>query len=327
MSVKLRPVAIAGENHFLKTIFPTGYFRQITTVALGSLRELYALLTGTLLTPIPPCDIKEMYSEQMIIVKKMVSTSYLLSLFLIFIRITTVLMTAPIFSSRSIPALSKISFAGLLSIIILPVSKTTVPLLPTTLPTHILPFLLIVAQEILIGALIGFVSNLVFMTIGMAAGMIGLQTGFRAANLLDPFVNVPSSALEQFYTLLAMALFLSINGHHWLIRALVRTFQVTPVGTFALNNVTIEYLIALTSEVFISAVRIALPVVGTVMLTDIGLGLVARAVPQIQVFFVGLPLKVGLGFFTLAITLALTFPFIKTLFSDIMVDILTIISR
>jgi flagellar biosynthetic protein FliR len=88
-----------------------------------------------------------------------------------------------------------------------------------------------------------------------------------------------------------------------------------------------EYLTTLSSEIFINAIRIALPMVGALLLTDLGLGLIARAVPQIQVFFVGLPLKVGLGFLTLAFTLALTLPLIKELFSQMTVDVLTVISR
>ena len=236
-------------------------------------------------------------------------------------------MTAPIFSNQSIPKIAKIGFAGLLSLILLPVSEKSASASLVALPTDLLPFLLIVAQETLIGVLIGFVSNMIFMAAGMAASTMGLQIGFRTANLFDPFINVPTSALEQFYTLMAVALFLTINGHHWLVRAIVRTFDIAPLGTFVLNNVTLEHLVSLTNEIFIAAIRIALPVVGTLLLTDLGLGLVARAVPQIQVFFLGLPLKIGLGLITLAFTLALTLPLIKELFLETVVNILAIGSQ
>lgn len=253
----------------------------------------------------------------------MPSTLPVLPLFLMFVRILAVLASAPVFNNRSMPAPAKIGFAALLALILLPVSPVANQNL-AALPTDLFPFMLIVAQEILIGVLIGFVSNLVFMSVAMAAGVMGLQIGFRAANVFDPFLNNQSSALEQFYSLMTVAIFLIIDGHHWLLTALARTFETAPFGTFVLDSVTIEQLLRLTGESFVAAVQIALPIMGTLLLTDLGLGLIARAVPQIQVFFVGLPLKMGLGLLLLALTLALTVPVIRGMFSQMPVDLLNI---
>ncbi|HRV90567.1 MAG TPA: flagellar biosynthetic protein FliR [Anaerolineae bacterium] len=254
----------------------------------------------------------------------MLSTLQLFNLFLIFVRILAVFMSTPIFNSRSIPTLAKIGLAGLLSIIFLPLLEIPSGAGLTVLPTNTLSLVLMIAQEVLVGVLIGFVTGLVFTTVSIAASMMSLQVGFRSANLFDPFINTPTAALEQFYTLLAIALFLNINGHHWFIQALARTFQVLPLGSFVLDQITIERLVMFTGEIFISATRIALPVMGTLLLTDLGLGLIARAVPQIQVFFLGLPVKIGLGLVTLAFTLVLTAPLIKQLFSEISSNILAI---
>ena len=254
----------------------------------------------------------------------MLSTLQLFNLFLIFVRILAVFMSTPIFNSRSIPTLAKIGLAGLLSIIFLPLLEIPSGAGLTVLPTNTLSLVLMIAQEVLVGVLIGFVTGLVFTTVSIAASMMSLQVGFRSANLFDPFINTPTSALEQFYTLLAIALFLNINGHHWFIQALARTFQVLPLGSFVLDQMTVERLVMFTGEIFISATRIALPVMGTLLLTDLGLGLIARAVPQIQVFFLGLPVKIGLGLVTLAFTLVLTVPLIKQLFSEISSNILAI---
>jgi flagellar biosynthetic protein FliR len=175
---------------------------------------------------------------------------------------------------------------------------------------------LLVAQEVFAGALIGFASSLVFAAITMAASLMGVQIGFSAASLFDPLTASPTGALEQFYSLLSMVLFLSINGHHWLILALTRTFSLMPLGTFALDELTIERLVVLTNATFVAAVRIALPVAGALLLTDVGLGLIARAVPQVQVFFLGMPLKMGLGFVVLAFTLIYTLPLLRELLQD-----------
>lgn len=251
---------------------------------------------------------------------QMLSTQDLPRLLLIFIRVLSILMTAPIFSHRSIPTVAKIGLAGLLAALLLPIQTSD----KDEISTSLTPFLLVIAQEILVGVLIGFASNLIFMAVDIAAKMMGLQIGFQAANLFDPMSNIPTSALEQFYILLAMTLFLTINGHHWLLTALTHTFVTIPLGTFVLTSLTLERLIALTNDTFITGVRIALPVVGTLLMADIGLGLIARAVPQVQVFFVGLPVKLGLGFLVLAFTLSLTLPLIKDLLSQVVSNILAI---
>jgi len=223
-------------------------------------------------------------------------------------------MTAPIFSHRGIPSLAKIGFAGLLSLLLLPAIPADQYPAFTNLPDDAPPFILMIAQELLIGVLIGFVSNLVnlvFVAVDMAARMMSLQIGFQAANLFDPLSNAPTSALEQFYTLLALTLFLTIDGHHGLMIALARTFEIAPLGNFILTGLTVQRLLLFTNETFITAMRLALPIVGVLLLTDLGLGLIARAVPQVQVFFLGLPLKMGLGLLILAFTLSVTLSLFK----------------
>ncbi len=233
------------------------------------------------------------------------SPDYLTTLFLMFVRILAMFMTAPIFSSKNIPNIAKIGFSGILAMILLPFDGVA------PAPTQLGPFVLSVAQEVLLGALLGFASNLVFVAVSMGAGMMGLQVGFRAASLFNPVFNASSAALDQFYSFLVAALFLAIDGHHWLILALSRTFKIVPVGTFAFTAVTTDRLVTMTAQAFVAAVQIALPVVGVLLLADVGLGLIARAVPQVQIFFLSLPLKIGLGLLMLALTLSTTLPMIK----------------
>ena len=124
---------------------------------------------------------------------------------------------------------------------------------------------------------------------------------------------------------MVIALFLSINGHHLLLQALTQTFKLVPLGTFALTEATIGQLVHLTGTIFVNAIRIALPVIGTLLLTDFSLGLIARAVPQVQVFFLGLPLKLGLSLMTLALTLSITLPVVRDLLANIPVDLLSLV--
>jgi flagellar biosynthetic protein FliR len=256
----------------------------------------------------------------------MPTTLYFINLLLIFTRILAVLATAPLFSNKVIPKLVKTGFGAILALVVLPVANSLTQVGLTVAPPNTLSLALLIAQEILIGVLFGFISNLVFVSIGVAASMIGVQSGFQSGQLFNPFFNASSSALDQYYSLIAIALFLSIDGHHWLIWALVRTFEIAPVGTFVLSASTFERFMVLINETFKVGVSLALPVVGTLLLTDIGLGLIARAVPQIQVFFVGLPLKVGLGFITLALSMSITLPVIESVFKQMIVNVLGIVA-
>ena len=251
---------------------------------------------------------------------------YYLNLFLIFVRILAVFMTAPIFSNRSLPMMIKIGLAGFLTIILLPGPASAAGIQIMPVPSALWPFLFVMAQEILVGMLVGFASNLIFVAIGMAASLMGLQIGFQAANLLNPLTNSTSSALEQLYMTLTLTLFLTVNGHHLLIKALADTFEIAPIGQFTIDNISAGRLIAMSGQTFTVAVQLALPIVGTLLLTDLGLGLIARAVPQVQVFFLGLPLKMGLGLLILMLTLNLTWPVIRSLFDDLGVQMLTIVS-
>lgn len=248
----------------------------------------------------------------------MVSIPYFSSVFLVFVRILAVLMTAPIFSSRNIPTIAKIGFSVLLSVILLPSLGAEAT---ARVSVELGPFVLSVAQEVLLGVLIGFMSNIVFLAVGMGANLMGMQAGFRAASLFNPLINVSSAALDQLYTFMAIGLFLTINGHHWLITALARTFKQVPLGTFSVRAVTVELLLYVTGEMFVAATRIALPVMGVLLLADVGLGLISKAVPQVQVFFLSLPIKIGLGLITLALTLSLTLPMIKEFLADMVGNI------
>ena len=251
----------------------------------------------------------------------MLSTAQLLILFLIFVRILAIMATAPIFSSQSVPVIAKIGLAALLAVLLSPTELGhTAPPVPTELGA----FLLTIAQEILLGVLIGFVSNLIFVMVTLASTIMSFQTGLQAAQLFDPLSNVTSTVLEQFYSLIAITLFLVVNGHHWLIGGLARTFQVAPVGTFVLSQLTVDRLMTLTTEIFSVAMRIALPVAGALLLTDLGLGLMARAVPQIQVFFLGLPLKIGLGFLLIAFTLTIVLPIVRDMMAGTMTHMLSV---
>ncbi len=232
--------------------------------------------------------------------------------FLLFVRILAILFTAPVFSQRSIPALVKVGLGGLLAYLLL--QTTPAPLGP--LPGSLGAFLLLVAREVFLGLLVGFMATLVLTGLIMAGSLVGNAMGLNIANQFAPLVTEPMTVMAQFYTLLTILLFFTLKGHHWLILAIAQTLQFAPLGTFQPGAGVLADLIPFSAALFEAALRIALPVFAAVILTDVALALVARAAPQANVFMVGLPVRVLVALATLVIML----PFVGSTMVQILQD-------
>lgn len=237
------------------------------------------------------------------------SSLYLEYGFLLVVRILAILMTGPLFSQRNIPVQAKIVLAFSLTVLLFPAWKGRL----TPLPRSLFPFLLLVMREVLVGALLGFTAMLSFVGLQMVGQIIGSQMGFSLAGMMNPLSGTQSTPLDQFYTVLAVLIYLGLNGHHDLILAIATTLELLPLGSFAGQTLMLERLVMLTGTIFAAAVQIALPVMGTLILTDATLALISRAVPQLNAFIFGLPLKVGLGLAGLALTLPITAPLVTRL--------------
>lgn len=217
---------------------------------------------------------------------------------LIACRVGTVVMIAPLFGSRSVPAQLKIGLTLVLSLVFLPLALVHVTTLPDSLPA----FLVLVARELFIGAIIGFAVQVLFAALQAGGQIIGLQVGFSLANLINPLSNDHSSLIDQFYGVLATLLFLTMDGHHALILAMQESFDLLPLGrsTFGLPPASI--LLHWGTDLFLIATRMALPLMAALLLADVALAVVARSVPQLNVFVVGMPAKIAVAFALLIVT-------------------------
>jgi len=221
---------------------------------------------------------------------------------LIACRVVTIIMIVPIFGGRSVPATVKIALSLLLSLILLPLIAARVTALPEAMPA----FLTLVARELLVGALVGFAVLLVFTALQAAGHVVGLQMGFSLANVVNPLTADHASLIDQFYALLAALVFFTLNGHHALIVAIEHSFDIAPVGLANLGLPPGPVLLAWGRDLFTIASRISLPVVAALLLADIALAVIARSVPQLNVFIVGMPAKVGIAFLMLIVTVPVT---------------------
>ena len=236
--------------------------------------------------------------------------------FLVFCRVGTLLMVAPVFGNRSVPAQARLAFGLLFSLILLPVA-TAGSFRVTQLPDSFLAFGALVGREILVGAVVGFAVMLIFTAVQSAGHIVGLQMGFSLANVINPLTADNASLVDQFYTLLTILIFLAINGHHALLLAAQQTFDLVPLASANVGLPAGPLLMSWGTEVFLVALRISLPVVAALLLADLAMAVVARSVPQLNVFVVGMPAKLVVGFAMLTITIPITAVLVARLFNDI----------
>ncbi len=236
-------------------------------------------------------------------------TLFQLQIFLIeFVRVSSIFLTAPIIGSRNIPILVKIAFAFLLTLLIYPVASKSF-----NLPDDLLSYTILIFHQVILGVIIGFLAYLVFAAMQLAGQIIDLQMGFGIVNVIDPMSNTQVSIIGQFQFILGILIFLSLDGHHFLFKALVDSFYLTPLTSITLSEITISKLSSMFFNMFIIAFKIAGPATLALFLTNITLGFIARTIPQINVFIVGLPLNIFIGIVSVLIAL----PILVNLFNSV----------
>ncbi|MDA8233830.1 MAG: flagellar biosynthetic protein FliR [Clostridia bacterium] len=240
---------------------------------------------------------------------------------LVLARVTGIFSTAPIFSSRGIPPQMKIGLSGLVALIIFPVVKP--PVHP--LPEDIWNFGLLVAGELMLGLIIGFAAQMIFAGIQLAGTAIDMQMGFAIVNVMDPMHGTPIPLIGNFKYILALLLFLTTNGHHLVLSALYHSYQLVPLTAFGFTGSLVGYMMKMAAGVFLLAVKISLPVVGALFVVDIALGLIARTVPQMNVFIVGLPLKIAVGLVVIMLSLPLYLFMMEILFNKTYSDLINLL--
>ncbi|MFF2482636.1 flagellar biosynthetic protein FliR [Paenibacillus sp. NPDC058071] len=216
---------------------------------------------------------------------------------LIFCRITAFFVVVPPFSLRGVPNTFKIGLGFFISLIVFLTYGVN-----QSIPADA-QYILFVIREVLLGLLMGFLVYLFFTVVQTAGALMDLQIGFAMANIVDPMTGISSPMLGNFKYMLLIMVFLLMNGHHYLLTALMDSYQWVPLsnelfGRFAEGNLT-EYLTRALGNTFVLALQMASPIVIALFLTDVGLGFLAKTAPQYNVFVVGIPLKIIVGLFVL----------------------------
>ena len=228
-----------------------------------------------------------------------------------FIRIAAFVGVAPIFGTYTVPARVKIIIALSLTIMVAPILPKIHYVDPLSMAG-----LVAVVHQVLIGMSIGFVVTLVFGALIMGGQLISQLMGLGFASMMDPQNGVTVPVIGQFYTILATLIFLIFNGHLVLIDTLVGSFRSMPVGEYNLFSEKIWQIVLWSKWIFIAALVIALPALTSLLLINIAFGVMTRSSPQINIFAVGFPITILLGFVVMIVSLPNVVPKIQELFEQ-----------
>jgi flagellar biosynthetic protein FliR len=232
--------------------------------------------------------------------------------FLAFTRIMAVLIHIPMLGGQTVPSQVRIAFGLVLAAVMLPWQ----PLPPEATALGLFGFAAAILAQLIIGTLAGFAANLTFGAVQIAGETMGIGSGFGSGRVFNPAMGESGSVFDQFFVMVAVLLFLVIDAHHIFLVALQRTFTILPLDA-ALPVGALDTMLRLTAQLIAAGVEMALPVLAALLLTDLTLGLLARVAPQVQVFFLGLPLKVGVSLAALGILFSVLLPMLSSLYNEL----------
>lgn len=213
-------------------------------------------------------------------------------------RVLGVISIAPPFGNSYVPMTVKILLGAAISLIIAP----SVPV-PAAFDPVSLGGLMILAQQFVIGLAMGFAIRIVFAAIEAAGEFISMSMGLGFAVFFDPQTDGRSSAISQFYSLLATLIFLSLNGHLILLSVLADSFNTLPISATPVSALGFRELVLWGSNIFSMGLQISLPIVATLLIANISLGVLTRAAPQLNLFGIGFSITLMVGFLLMAVTL------------------------
>lgn len=217
----------------------------------------------------------------------------------IFVRVMGAIAFAPIFGNRTVTRRARI-FIGIACALAVFTANPYVPLGYSTF----LEYTIILLKELIVGITIGFMSNVTLSIINAAGQFIDREIGFSMVSDFDPGMNTEITITAEFYNMLVMLIMLCSNMHYFILSALSDSFQLIPLGNVTIDTGTLyDTMVRYIADYFIISVRIALPVIIATMLLNVVLGVLAKTAPQMNMFVIGMQLKIFVGFAVLFVTI------------------------
>lgn len=236
--------------------------------------------------------------------------SFLPSFLIVFLRVSIILLLFPIYGNKSLPNLFKIGFVIVLTLIIYNFLDIKIKLID-------LPIL--ITREVAVGLILGFSCKLFFFVLEMAGQLISSSMGLSVASIFNPEIG-QSTEISRFYSILGILIFLSIDAHHDLIYLLVKSYDLIPLGTADFGKI-FDIAIEMVQKMFILSIKIASPTILLMLITNIYLAFISKAAPQMNIFFIGYPVYLFVGFLTILIGIPVFILVMQESFSTLKFDV------
>lgn len=231
------------------------------------------------------------------------SETEVLQFFASLVRVSCLFLMLPLFGDNTVPVLVRIFLAFTVNLIVYPIAAATGSAQTLAYLTTDLGIITVVLKEATVGLVIGFTAKLFFDSLAFAFGYMGMQMGFNMASVYDHQTESNTPVIAQLIMALATLLFLALDGHHFFLRGLVQSYEMVPVGGLVASKAIAAYVLETATQVFWIAVKLSAPMALAVFLINCAFGIIAKAVPQINVLVVSFTVNILAGFFVIVLTL------------------------
>ncbi|MDO8988281.1 MAG: flagellar biosynthetic protein FliR [Sideroxyarcus sp.] len=221
-------------------------------------------------------------------------------------RILALVASAPILGNKQVPARLKVALAFAITVVIAPTLN-----IPADIDPASARGLFVLVQQIVAGLIIGFSIRLIFSAVEMAGDLAGMQMGLGFASFYDPLNATFTPVLAQFLGVIAALVFLSIDGHLYMLAALSDSFRDFPIGSGVPSANAFRTVAEWGGSLFSNALQFALPLVGALLITNLALGILTRSAPQLNIFAVGFPITLAVGFVALMLSISYLGPLVE----------------
>jgi len=229
------------------------------------------------------------------------------------VRVAALIGTLPLYSGAQTPKRVRVGLTVMMTMLIFPLVRKTLP----QVPLEPVSLMVLLGGEAILGLMVGYLAQFIFTAVELGGTVVGYQMGFAAANVFDPQNQRQVSLISQFQNVLAILIFLSLNIHHYFIRALVNSFQILPPGQWDFSGGAIPFLLELAGRMFILGIQFSAPILAVLLLSGLVLGIMARVFPQLNVFMLSFPLNIGITFLLMGLTLNLLVALLNQEFSGL----------
>ncbi len=232
---------------------------------------------------------------------------------LVLLRTGSMVTTMPFLGSANIPMICKAGLALSMAVLIHPAAQVGT----AAYPTDLWGFAPLIVGELMIGTILGFTVRLLLTAVQIMGQLAGFQMGFAVANVLDPMGGGQVSVLAQLCYLMAMLVMFAVGGHLVFFEAMADSLRLVPPGHFTLTRALYDQVLDLSGQMFMLALRMGLPVIGALLFTQVGMGILAKTVPQMNILMVGFPITITVGLVFMTITLLVMLPVLSHIFGGL----------